>query len=711
MSEAPAASRGPRRPRRRTVVAIAVAAALVAGGGITAVTLLRGPSPEQIAAAEDRWGLSPDPHAVVDLQPDVVVLEHGALAVEGPRDDGLTWHLNGGHPGLDRITEGSVLFLTNRIVGRVGAIGHPDDGGIDVTLLPVDLPEVVRTLDLEFDRSLSAETLSVDVGAPAEWMATDTLVRDDDSSAVDPESLDPDDVAGDETSTPDPGASGEPEPEPEPSASPASLGAPGGVVLASARSWRAAADDDADDAASADPEDPDEEPARPEHDTPMDKFARMITGLDREEASWEGESKDVKVGPFGVEVSADASSFGFTATIEKDGLIGGIAVKVAYTDLQVTGAAPIRDGRWVPNPTMIVHGVTGVDVSFAAGVEGLGDNVNFTVEIPIELSESVLVSGVPVSVDVEFKFSFGTALTAKHSTMFAHGVYGLDGDIGIRSGQAVVPNLTVKQPMIDSISPASLGIDSVVFGFKAKVGVGIGAFGLLAGPFASLTASAGVLRGTALTAPWGVPCQVTLVASAGGGVGAKLGTQLSEWISRLTPLSEPPQLEVTFFQKTDEFLNRTVNMPICPARSPTDEAPQETPPVEKRQTGGDPYTAAGGRTPPGRGQQYPPRPDAPVTEGTENPNTGDADPIDGDGLSSGGTGSGSGSGHGGHEPPPRPAGEDDDYSLEYDYCDLQPDPRHPERDATGGAIYFSCADFEPDVAPPDADPGTDGGRI
>jgi hypothetical protein len=96
-----------------------------------------------------------------------------------------------------------------------------------------------------------------------------------------------------------------------------------------------------------------------------------------------------------------------------------------------------------------------------------------------------------------------------------------------------------------------------------------------------------------------------------------------------------------------------------------------------------------------------------VTEGTENPNTGDADPIDGDGLSSGGSGSGSG----GHEPPPRPAGEDDDYSLESEYCDLQPDPRRTERDVYGKPMYFYCADWEPDVAPPDDDGSASDGRL
>jgi len=199
---------------------------------------------------------------------------------------------------------------------------------------------------------------------------------------------------------------------------------------------------------------------------------------------------------------------------------------------------------------------------------------------------------------------------------------------------------------------------------------------------------------------------VTLVISAGGGLGGKIDDHYLAALQKKLSLSIPPKLEFSILEKTKEVINRTVDMPICPAQTSADEAPRETPPVQKRQRDDDPYTAAGAPKPPGKGQQHPPRPAKPMTQGTENPNSGNADPVDGGGLSGGGTGGGSGSN--GPKPPPRPAGEDDGYSLDSEYCDLQPDPRHTERDIYGNPTYFYCADWEPDMPRPEPSSPSDG---
>mgnify|MGYP001039990942 CR=1 FL=1 len=658
-----------RRPRWLVPTAAALAGVLVATGGIFAVvSLTSGPTDGEIRAAEQRWGLSPDPDGGMELQPDVVVLEHGALAIEEVSADGLSWRLDAGYPGVSDIAEGELLFLTNRVVGRVGALTHPDGGGVEVTLIPVDLPEVVRNADFEIDQEVNEDDFVISEIDPYPGMLVDGQADDGEEGD---DLADPDDVGGDGTGDPEPGADPSPSPEvpdPSPTASPAGYRAP---------------------AASPAPA-----------PTPSERPKGF------QDQGWEIEGKKISIAPWVVGFTATSTSVGFKGWIEQDGLVGGITGKLNYDHLRVYALSGIRNGEWRDKSTFLVSGFTGFDIAFGAGVQSLADNANFTLEIPIEYSLPMVVNGVPLELEMEMKFTFRTALSARNSTMLASGSYRLDGDLGMRMGEAVAPKVSVASPMIQSISAASLGIDGAVFGLKAKIGLGFGIKAVSIGPFGSFTATAGVLRGTALTAPWGVPCQVTLVISAGGGLGGKIDDHYLAALQKKLSLSIPPKLEFSILEKTKEVINRTVDMPICPAQTSADEAPRETPPVQKRQRDDDPYTAAGAPKPPGKGQQHPPRPAKPMTQGTENPNSGNADPVDGGGLSGGGTGGGSGSN--GPKPPPRPAGEDDGYSLDSEYCDLQPDPRHTERDIYGNPTYFYCADWEPDVPRPEPSSPSDG---
>ncbi|WP_157981557.1 hypothetical protein [Protaetiibacter intestinalis] len=669
---APEAPAVPRRRRRWVLVAaIATASALVLAGGVVAsVQLLAGPSEAQIREAEDRWGLSPDPDAEVDWQPDVVVLDHGALAVRSASDDGLSWTLDAGYPGVGELAEGDVLFLTNRIVGRIGALGHPDGGGVEVTLIPVDLPEIVREADLSFSQEISDAEFSTRTQAAYPGMVVDKLA----DTAEDAE--------GDELD----GESPTPTPTPSSSETPDAAPAEGGTSVDPAAAITRLGDDDEDDGEGDDGDDPDEGDDGEDGEDQGEEPPSMFT-----DEGWQVEGKKFSISPWVVGFTASDSELGFTAYIQQGGLQGALKVRLRYQNLKIEGDARITGGAWSGSPTAVLSGITGFELAFGAGIgDSMDDNVNFLFEVPIEFEKSVVVGGVPLAFEAEFKFTFGTGLTAKESTLLARGVYTIDGEIGIRDGKPVTPTVSVEQPMIDSISTASIGIDQAIFGFNAKVGLGLGVAGISVGPFGSFTATAGVLRGTALTAPWGVPCQVTLVMNAGGGIGGKVGEHYLAALAKKLGLDEPPELEFDVVNQTKEIVNRTVDMPICPAQTSSTEAPRETPPVERRQQDNDPYTAAGARKVPGKGQQHSPRAEEPETGAVENPSSPNPD-LTGDGTPEG------------PEPDPKPAGEDDDYSLDSDYCDLQPDPRHTETDIYGDPVYYYCADFEPPLPPPDDD--------
>lgn len=662
----------PRKTRTLLIAIVTAAALVVAGGVVVAVKLLGGPSEADIAAAEAKWGLSPDPHAGADFQPDVVVLEHGALAIEQPVGDGFGWELKEKYPGVDRIKEGDVLFLTNHVVGRVGAVEHPKAGGVVVVLVPVDLPEVLRKADLEFSEDVNDKDFVVESGEPYPGAMTATYLKDT-----------PAETSGDDvTQQAQEGAadSGVGEGADASDGSSAGSAAPGGGSDGSGKT-------EASGAAFIKPvaktPGPSATPTPPSSADPQDKGLFSDPG-------WKIEGKRVAMAPWTIGVTASNKSFGVKAYVQDGGLQGVFKAEITYDHLHMEGAAHLADGKWEGKPTVVLQGLTGFSLAYGAGVNTLEDNANYLFEVPLKFSKSVVLASIPMAFTAEFKLQFKTGLSVNHDVMLAQGKYSMVGDLGMRDGQPVTPKVFTVNPMIESISVASIGIDSAIFGFNVKIGIGLGISAVNVGPYSTFTATAGVLRGTSLTGPWGVPCQVTLVLNAGGGIGAKLSTKYLDALKRRLKLRAAPDLNVNVLTVTKEIANRTLNMPICPLGSPIEEAPRETPPVQKTQENNDPYTAAGSPNVPGRNSSPGTRSDKPSTKAVENPESPNPD-LGEDGAPKG------------EEPKPRSA-DDDDYSLEYDYCDLQPDPRHSETDIYGNPKTYYCADFEPPISDDEKDP-------
>jgi hypothetical protein len=90
-----------------------------------------------------RYGAAPRPEPGVTLQPDVVLVDGGSRAVRSVTADGLTWRLDPKAPHADRLTPGSVMFVTGRGVGRVLDVRR-GGGVLAVTIGPVGLTEVIR---------------------------------------------------------------------------------------------------------------------------------------------------------------------------------------------------------------------------------------------------------------------------------------------------------------------------------------------------------------------------------------------------------------------------------------------------------------------------------------------------------------------------------------------------------------------------------------
>jgi len=90
------------------VVAMAVAAC---SAGTSHPSSARATGP--LTAAEQKYGLAPDPHADVTYQPDVVVVGGGANSVRSADADGLTFTLDPGAPRINDLAIGKVMVLTD----------------------------------------------------------------------------------------------------------------------------------------------------------------------------------------------------------------------------------------------------------------------------------------------------------------------------------------------------------------------------------------------------------------------------------------------------------------------------------------------------------------------------------------------------------------------------------------------------------------------
>ncbi|WP_213456922.1 hypothetical protein [Rhizomonospora bruguierae] len=123
------------------------AGALAVAVVVLALTACDGaaPAPDAGRGAGDdqRYGAAPVRDAGVTYQPDVVFVAGGGGAVRSVSPDALTWRIDPGAGGADKVRRGRVMFLTGRVVGRV-LDARRDGADLAVTLGPVDLTEVIR---------------------------------------------------------------------------------------------------------------------------------------------------------------------------------------------------------------------------------------------------------------------------------------------------------------------------------------------------------------------------------------------------------------------------------------------------------------------------------------------------------------------------------------------------------------------------------------
>jgi len=461
-----------------------------------------------LADATLTFGAGPTPDASVTYQPDVVLVGGGPSVIRWASADSLTWAIDASAPHARDLVPGSVMFLTSVAMGRVADIQDDGDSRI-VTLAPIQLTDLVRDADLQVDQDVSFDSVVYHQLA-ADFPATDNL---------------------DAEQTPGPDAA-----------------APGHVTVELPTLRLAAAH-------PGDALGPDE----------------LGLGLGKDKLTTPSTAcTKVTLGKWGVEYCAQPRgglSIGIEAAATEQ-LKLGLNLKLFASKLHLHAGTTIKDGQ-VTQSGGLLDGLTGFGVGLSGGVSnGASDNVKLTAELPVEIeSPSVVVGGIPFKLLIEGKFLIDTAFSGKNSTMSADGEYTLTGPMGIVDGKPVIPALTVKKSLVDSLRGITLGPSGVVFTAKTKFLAGVGVYGFAVGPQLTWTISLGLGRGSVIGAPLAECNGAQLGMWVGAGAGVNInGSKLSWIFGKGSFFQKYVKLETSIDIVQYEIFNRKVvspDVPIC----------------------------------------------------------------------------------------------------------------------------------------------------
>jgi len=465
--------------------------------------------PSSLTPTELQFGRSPKPDPNVTYQPGVIVMEHGDTAITSMESNGIVWHFKADAPQVDQIQEDSILFATERCMGRVM---HVDRNGDDVRVVlgPVQLTDLFAKAHIALDQPIDL-TKALIVTAP-------------DFPNPTPEPSD--------APAPSPEGSASPESSPSPAISPTSTGyAPRMRLLAVTYSvvspngtWH------------------------PFRHVTFEKAARRVPVQIAQVAPGA-----VAPGAIPPAVPAPMPGKDFPTVDINGGLdatpclgqCGGLGLQMKYDQGGITIYASAV--LYLQNPRAKVNldiagGVKSVGIHLS-GVAGfrthyeLGAdrtfvrNVHLKGDIPLDISFLVNML-TPVSVHFTQSLIVDTGFSARTSTLSGTFDYSICCSIGVgysgRDGYGADPpaRYKVKNEVAHDVNGVSVGINSAVFSLRQQVMLGIGYLGFATGPYVGLVESTTILKQSSIATPVMLPVggdvgcrQATFQLALDGGVG------------------------------------------------------------------------------------------------------------------------------------------------------------------------------------------------
>ncbi|MEV6693556.1 hypothetical protein AB0M35_18995 [Micromonospora sp. NPDC051196] len=463
--------------------------------------------------ADDRYGYAPKPDDSVVYQPDVVLVEGGGRAIRSVSDDGFTYVIDGDAKGADEVQPGKIMFATSQAVGRVVRV-EKSGGDRAVTLAPVQLTDVIRDADITFDQPLD---LAAQEFAPLPDLLGEVVEDPAPATPVLPDAADLGTNA---------------------------IGVGGGLLgrdVGQASDLRIAV-------------------------PPIALGPARAPG-----GAGAAHSMERKIGGWGVTAYVGSTAVGLTAqhTTAASGLKVDFDIQLLLNNLRLSGNVKVTNGV-IPHPRFRIDGVHGLAITVAAGAQGgLSDNKKARIELPIELSQPIIIGGFPATLKQTFKFLVQTAFTAKNGNISGTGRWGLTGPIGYEGGSVLTPTFSVQESIMQSLRGVSVGVEAIVVAAEFRFGLMLGLPVAGAGPFVGVVASLGLTNGSAagrvglpLAGP-AVKCRgTTLVVTARAGEGLNVSEPLAKAIEIVLDVKIPK--EATFVSK--DIINRTVvepDVPLC----------------------------------------------------------------------------------------------------------------------------------------------------
>ena len=535
------------RPRCTLTLAVIAIVAIAGGCKGEEKTVERAAEGEQkaaapAAAAVAHYGLGVQPDPSVTYQPDVVLIPNGPSIIRGVSDDGLSWTLDGNAPGVRDLRVGSIMFATSHAVGRVFDLQQRGPN-IEVTVLPVQITEVIRDATLNFDHTLAINSDSANaftISAPESFAYESSNEAHGEIARVallsTPALLNPEKASG----------------------------------KIQFGDWEVEAFAKQSDRSSPAKK---ETPAKTETVKEVGvKVSRVILTDMIPKKKLPGFEEPRKFDKFGVKGKIDGerkpAKFGASVSLY------GKRIRLRCNLVIAEGAVNQESSSFA------IVGVEGMSVGFAAGSEEAGSNVKIRVlEIPFEISGDVMAGPVPLAVYLKAKVAVDVAFSARNSTLYANGTYKWSGDAGYEGGQILKPEITVEKAIMPSVGGVTLGGGGVVFAIELKFMVGLGAKEVAAaGPYGKAAVSLGVSKGSTLGIPLADCTGVTLKLDVGWGVGVQFSSKIVDLIERME--SRIPgkvyeelkndigkkKLEFELFESVDTIWKRqgvTPNVPVC----------------------------------------------------------------------------------------------------------------------------------------------------
>lgn len=230
-------------------------------------------------------------------------------------------------------------------------------------------------------------------------------------------------------------------------------------------------------------------------------------------------------------------------TAGKGGLKVDFDAHVEVGELHVTADVPITRGV-VGTSHFEIDGITGLDVRVTGGAgNGLTDNRSVKLELPVQLTERVIIGGLPATLTQKMKFLLETAFTAKNGNLSASGSWAIDGPLGFDGSTLTTPTITERDKLIESIEGISVGVNGLVFGVAFEFGLLVGLPVAGAGPLASFITSIGIVNGSDLGM---VTCrQSNLTSTLTAGVGLDVYGPVKTALKKRWGIDIPAQTPLT----------------------------------------------------------------------------------------------------------------------------------------------------------------------